>query len=34
MGDVNVACLLEGKEKSESGTQKSEQERPVAELTA
>ena len=34
MGDVNVACLLEGKEKSESRSQKSESEEPVAELTA
>jgi Na+/H+-dicarboxylate symporter len=36
MGDVNVACLLEGKEreKSEVSGQKSEEVQPVAELTA
>jgi DAACS family dicarboxylate/amino acid:cation (Na+ or H+) symporter len=34
MGDVNVACLLEGKEKSESRSQKPEEAEPVAELTA
>jgi DAACS family dicarboxylate/amino acid:cation (Na+ or H+) symporter len=34
MGDVNVACLLEGKEKSEAVIQKSGAEEPVAELTA
>jgi DAACS family dicarboxylate/amino acid:cation (Na+ or H+) symporter len=34
MGDVNVACLLEGKEKSAVRSEKSEEERPVAELTA
>jgi Na+/H+-dicarboxylate symporter len=34
MGDVNVACLLEGKEKSESSSPKPQAEEPVAELMA
>jgi Na+/H+-dicarboxylate symporter len=34
MGDVNVACLLEGKEKTEVSRPKSEEAEPVAELTA
>lgn len=34
MGDVNVACLLEGKEKTEASREKREAEEPVPELTA
>ena len=32
MGDMNVACLLEGKEKTEASSEKREAEEPVAEL--